>query len=136
MQRILIIQTAFIGDVILATPVVEALSLLYPGIHIDFLVRKGNESLLDNNPHIHKVLIWDKKKNKYGNLLQLIKHIREQHYDVVFNLQRFAASGFLTFFSGAKKRIGFDKNPFSFSYTHKVKHEIENGKHEVQRNLE
>jgi heptosyltransferase-2 len=62
--KILIIQTAFIGDVILATPVIAEMYRLYPSAEIDVLVRKGNESLLENNPAIHQVLIWDKKSKR------------------------------------------------------------------------
>lgn len=52
MQKILIIQTAFIGDVVLATAVIENLKHHYPDAQIDFLLQKGNESLLANNPHL------------------------------------------------------------------------------------
>ena len=64
-MKILIIQTAFIGDVILATPLIEKLHQYFPDIKIDFLLRKGNESLLDNHPYINKILVFDKKKNIY-----------------------------------------------------------------------
>lgn len=114
----------------------EELHRIFPEAHLDILVRKGNESLLNEHPFLREVLIWDKKKGKYRNLLRLSSLIRKRKYDTVLNLQRFAASGFLTWRSKAKERIGFDKNPFSFGYTHKVKHEIGNGKHEVERNLE
>ena len=46
MKKILIIQTAFIGDVILATPLIEKLKNFFPKAEIDFLLRKGNEGLL------------------------------------------------------------------------------------------
>ena len=65
MQKILIIQTSFIGDVILATSVVEHLAYHYPTAQIDFLLRKGNESLLKGHPHIHQTLVWNKKEKKY-----------------------------------------------------------------------
>ena len=54
MKKILIIQTAFIGDVVLATAMIEKLHLYYPDVSIDFLVRKGNESLLNNNPFLRR----------------------------------------------------------------------------------
>jgi heptosyltransferase-2 len=44
MQKILVIQTAFIGDVILATPVISELKRIYPESKIDFLLRKGISS--------------------------------------------------------------------------------------------
>ncbi len=135
MNKILIIQTAFIGDVILATPLIEKLKEFYPDAHIDFLLRKGNESLFNEHPKLNKVLIWDKKKEKYLGLIKLIKQVRATEYDLVVNLQRFAASGILASLSKGKQRIGFDKNPFSFGFTDKIKHEIGNGLHETVRNL-
>ncbi len=54
----------------------------------------------------------------------------------MINLQRFASTGLLTAFSGAKEKIGFDKNPFSFLFTKKIKHDLTNGRHEVERNNE
>ncbi len=136
MQKLLIIQTAFIGDVVLATCLIEKLHLHFPSARIDFLLRKGNEGLLLNNPGLNKIIIWDKKESKQRNLLKLLKVIRKEKYDKLINVQRFAATGFLTTFSGAKETIGFDKNPFSFFFDKKITHSVEDGKHEIERNLE
>ncbi len=130
----LIIQTAFIGDVILATGMVESLAAAFPGISIDVLVKKGNESLLKNSPNIRRVLVFN-KKSKSNEVLRVIGIVRRSKYDAVFNLQRFAATGLITGFSGAKFKVGFDKNPVSFLFTKKVKHELafpKNGHFEVQ----
>ena len=142
-MKFLLIQTAFIGDVILATAVVEQLHRHYPDASIDFLLRKGNESLLRDHPFIRKTLIWDKKQGKYKQLWHILTKIRSEHYDVVVNCQRFAASGFLTAFSGAKQTVGFRKNPFSFLFSKSLPHTIGSGtsrfglpySHEVDRNL-
>ncbi len=135
-RRILLIQTAFIGDVILATPIIEAIANALPEARLDVLVRKGNESLLIDNPHVSTLHVWDKKGGKYRNLIALLKTIRAQRYDVVINCQRFAASGLLTAFSGAPVRIGFDRNPFSALFSHKVHHDLNSGRHECERNLD
>ncbi|MFI5135720.1 MAG: glycosyltransferase family 9 protein, partial [Chitinophagales bacterium] len=135
--KILIIQTAFIGDVILATALVEKLSAFYPESKIDFLLRKGNESILANNPHINEILIWDKRNQKYKNWWKLLFKIRKGKYDIVINVQRFLSTGLLTAFSRGKETIGFEKNPLSFLFTHRVKHIIgtkEKPVHEVERN--
>ncbi|MFT4204370.1 MAG: glycosyltransferase family 9 protein [Chitinophagaceae bacterium] len=137
MKRFLVIQTAFIGDVILATALVEKLHNYFPNAEIDFLLRKGNEGLLSNHPYLHRVLVWDKKKGKYKNLFNLLKQIRTTRYDVVVNVQRFAATGMLTALSKAKTRIGFDKNPWSFAFSKKIKHVVSNDQypiHEIARN--
>lgn len=133
-MRILIIQTAFIGDVILATAVAEKLSQFHPDAKIDFLVRKGNEALLKGNPRINQVLVRDKKEGKIKSLFKTLFILRNNPYDLLINLHRYGSSGFITAFSKAKKKIGFDKNPFSFFYDKKFSHEIGNGKHEVERN--
>jgi heptosyltransferase-2 len=135
MKKVLIVQTAFIGDVILATPIVEKLKRFYPDCTIDFLLRKGNEGLLRGHPKLNNVLVWDKSKNKYNALAKLSRVVRRNKYDLLINLQRYASSGLLTTSSGADVRVGFSKNPFSFAFTHKFPHVVDQGVHEVHRNL-
>ena len=138
MQKFLVIQTAFIGDVVLATIVAEQLHKDFPQAQIDFLVRKGNERLFNQHPFLNEVLTWNKKKNKYSNLYKLISSIRKKKYNKVINLQRFFSTGLLTIFSGADETIGFNKNPLSFLFATKIKHitgNAENPVHETERNL-
>lgn len=137
MQQILVIQTAFIGDVVLATGLLESLHQQYPTAGISILVRKGNEALFKNHPFVKEVLVWDKKTKKYQHLFQVIKQIRQRRFDVLINVQRFAATGLITIFSGAKTTIGFDKNPFSLFFSKRIKHIFSKGDidlHEIQRN--
>ncbi len=138
MQKFLVIQTAFIGDVVLATGLLEKIHQFFPTAQIDILVRDGNATLFTNHPFINDVLIWYKKEKKYQHLLHLLQQIRSKNYDIVINAQRFAATGFLTAFSNAKLTIGFNKNPFSFLFTKKIQHQfsnnIVNGIHEIERN--
>lgn len=137
MKKFLIIQTAFIGDVVLATSLVEKLHHFFPDAQIDFLLRKGNEGLLKGHPFIKNLLVWNKKE-KYRSLWSLLQTIRRARYDKVINVQRYAATGFLTAFSGAAETIGFDKNPLGFVFSKKIKHVIsdeENTPHEIERNL-
>ena len=138
MKKFLIIQTASIGDVILATPIIEKLHHYFPDAKIDFLLKKGNQSLFKAHPFLNKVITWDKSKKKYLNYIDIINLVRDRKYDYVINIQRFASSGFLTVLSGAKKTIGFNKNPFSLFFSKSVKHKIKNkneAPHEVDRNL-
>ena len=138
-RRILILQTASIGDVVLATPLIEKLAEFYPESQIDFLVKQGLQHVLTGHPLLHEVLVWDKSADKYKHLRKLLKHIRSRRYDAVVNVQRFAASGFLTAFSGAALRLGFAKNPFSLFYSRRLPHHISSdpakSQHETHRNL-
>ena len=137
MKKILIIQTAFLGDVVLATSLAESLHRKFPQAEISFLLRKGNEGVLHGHPFVQNVLIWDKRNRKYRNLFRLLRVIRGHHYDLVVNCQRFAASGFLTGFSGAREKSGFRKNPFSLFFHQKAEHRIGTAGetvHEIQRN--
>ena len=135
LKKFLVIQTASIGDAILATPVLEKLHHFYPDAEIDILVKKGNQDLFTNHPFIHEVIIWNKKSRKKRNFLWTLYDIRKNHYDAVINIQRFLSSGILTAYSGAKFRIGFKKNPLSWLFTSSIPHQIQNGIHEVDRNL-
>lgn len=139
MVKFLVIQTAFIGDVVLATAVIEKIHQYFPGEKIDFLVRKGNEALFEQHPYISKLYIWNKKSHKYKNLWNIAGEVRAEQYDYIINLHRFSASGFITWFSGAKNKRGFDKNPFAFCYTKSFPHEVSpkgiaNPIHEITRN--
>ncbi|KIC91475.1 glycosyltransferase family 9 protein [Flavihumibacter sp. ZG627] len=136
MQKILIIQTAFIGDVVLATGILEKLHKFFPDARIDFLLRKGNEGLLRNHPFLNQLIIWDKKAGKFRDLMRILKLIRIEKYDRVINVQRFAATGFLTTFSGARETRGYDKNPFSRFFTKSIPHIVSVAnkyKHEIDR---
>lgn len=133
-KSFLVIQTAFIGDVILATALIEKLHKVFPDAAIDFLLRKGNESLLMGHPHLREVLVWDKKRGKIRNLLKMAGRVRSNRYDVVINTHRYASSGLITAFSGASRRIGFKKNPWSFTFNQSVQHEFGTNVHEIDRN--
>lgn len=134
MKKILVIQTAFFGDVILATALIEYLHRNIPGARISILVRDGNQELLQGHPFLSETIIWKKQDQKLRNLATIIRTVRERKFDAVFNLQRFASTGLITMLSGAGYKAGFDKNPFSFAFDFKVKHAIREGIHETDRN--
>lgn len=136
-RQILVIQTAFIGDAILATAVLEKLHARFPDAAIDFLVRKGNESLFVGHPFLRNVLVRDKQLGKVRSLWKVFQDVKRKRYDVVVNLHRFASSGIIAAFSGAGHVCGFDKNPFAWRYDRKVPHVIgtqPGSPHEVERN--
>ena len=141
-KRILVIQTAFIGDTILMTSFLEKLRDVYGETDIHILIRKGHEDIFKNNPLVNKIWSWDKRHNKFIQLLKIILKLRHYRFDFVFNLHRYFSSGLVSFLIKAKKKIGFNKNPFSLFYSKAVRHKIPDYRddrkflHEVQRNYE
>jgi heptosyltransferase-2 len=140
-KKILIIQTAFIGDTILASQFARAVKEQFPESEIHFFLRKGNESVIQGLSSIYKVWVWDKAGGKTRNLFKLIWELRKIRFDLVFNLHRHFNSGLVAALMKSPFKAGFKQNPLSLFYTHKVNHLIphnENEKiwHEVQRNLQ
>lgn len=129
----LVIQTAFIGDAILASCLLEKLHHHYPDAKLSLLVRGGNEGLYRDHPYLHELFVWNKKENKLSNLIKMAMTIRKRKFDCVINCHRYASSGFMISFSGAKHSAGFKQNPFSFLYNFSVKHRFEEGLHEIDR---
>ncbi|HBG69453.1 MAG: hypothetical protein A2W93_01430 [Bacteroidetes bacterium GWF2_43_63] len=134
MKKVLFIQTASLGDVILATATAHSVRALFPDALIFFLVKESCADVLNNCPVIDQVLVWNKKDHKYRNLLSILKEIRREKFDAVINFQRFFSSGFITAFSGGKIKAGFTSNPLSLFFNRKARHE-QNGTHEIVRNL-
>lgn len=140
-KTILILQTAFIGDTILASHFARAVKDQYPNSKIHFFLRKGNESVIQGLSSIEKVWVWDKQGGKTRNLIKMIFEMRKIRFDMVFNLHRHFNSGLVSALMKSPFKAGFQQNPLSFFYTHKVNHLIPHKSfsgvwHEVQRNLQ
>ena len=136
MNTILIIQTASIGDVILATSLPEKLHQQYPNAQIDLMVKKGNESLFVGHPFLRNIIIRNKNKSKSESFIHLLQRVYAEKYDLIVNLQRFSFTALLTIFSGAKYTTGYAGNIFSLFYTKRYRHSIDprKGIHEISRN--
>lgn len=133
MKKILVIQTAFLGDVLLATAIIEKLTLFYPDAELHFMLRKGNENLLLTNPKVTKLWIWDKQNAKYKHWWQLLKSVRVQAFDLIVNLQRYWSTALFTLLARAKYTLGFRTTLLSLAYDRSVKF-VKKNRHELQRN--
>lgn len=134
-SKILIIQTAFLGDVILALPAVQTLKLHLPDSKIDFLCIPQTSPVLENHPDINKVIPYDKKGgDKIDKFIEVLSKIRETEYDIVICPHRSSRSVLLTYYSDSKIRIGFERNSLAFLLSQKVKY-VQN-LHEIYRNIE
>ena len=134
-RRVLILQTAFLGDVVLATPMAESIKNSHPEWEVDFLTTPESGALLENNPNISRILTYDKNKSERGvkGFLSKISYIQAAAYDIALIPHRSIRSAALVRFAGIPQRVGFDKSAGSFLFTEVVKYE--NELHEVERNL-
>ncbi len=107
LQKILIIRFSSIGDIVLTSPVIRCLKLQI-GAEVHFLTKKPFVSLLENNPHITKVLAIEKS---VGEVLPIL---RKKKYDYIIdlhhNLRTFIIKWRLPFVkSYAFKKLNFEK---------------------------
>ncbi len=135
MKKILIIQTAFLGDVILTTPVIRVMKKAYPNSRIDVLLTPQCAEILGGMEEIHEVMAYDKRGKEKGvrGFLFQVRRIRERTYDICLAPHRSARTALLAFFSGAPVRICFDTAALGFLYTHRVPRPT--SVHEIDRNL-
>lgn len=132
-QRILMIQTAFVGDVILITPLIRATKALFPDAEIDVAVVPQSQGVLVNNPYIRKIIPFDKRKNKLVAFWRTVRVLRENKYDLAISPHSSTTTAFLMLFGGVKTRLGFDRGVAARLLTHKVPHL--NNVHKIEKNL-
>ncbi len=113
-KKILLIKLRGIGDVVCSTIVLGNLRDEFPNAQIDFLTEKPSSFGLRGLNQIDNVLIFDKKKLK--NIIKLAWIIRKTNYDLVFDFFCNPSSAQITFFSGAKYRIGFPLRGRKYAY--------------------
>lgn len=116
-QRYLVVRTSAIGDVVFASALPTAIKRAQPQAHITWLVEPGIHKLLLPDPNIDEVITWSKSEWvrlwKEGHKLELLRRVlklrrelRQRQFDVALDLQGLLKSGFLTWLSGARRRIG------------------------------
>ncbi|MCS6981912.1 MAG: glycosyltransferase family 9 protein [Flavobacteriales bacterium] len=110
-KKILLIQTAFPGDVVLSLGAAETLHGLFPEAAIHYLVREGCETILEGHPFIVRTWAW--KKSSWSSFWKVVIALRREKFDVAIVFQRFARSGLLALLSGSACIVGYAENPFS-----------------------
>ncbi len=132
---ILIIQTAFIGDVVLTTPLIRSIAMHFPGAAIHVLVTPQTADILLANPHIEKVIVYDKRARdkSMAASLRLIGDLRTQRYEMAFLPHRSLRSAWLAYGAGIPERTGFSRKAASWLYSKRVPYD--RGVHEAERYL-
>ncbi len=109
MSKILVVHTAFVGDVILTTPLIRAIKSQFPHHLIDVLVIPQTASVLANNPYINKIVCFDKRKNKLKSFFQTAAIIRKNKYTMAFLPHSSFTTALLTLAGNIPARIGFNR---------------------------
>lgn len=135
-MRILVVQTAFLGDVVLTLPLLQALRQLVPDAQIDLLTTPGNAPVLQGQPGLSSVLTYDKRGKQRGpcGFINIARRLRKQRYDVALSPHRSLRSALLLACSGIPRRIGFSQVLTNWAYTHTVQRPTSG--HEVDKNLQ
>jgi ADP-heptose:LPS heptosyltransferase len=120
-HRVLYLRYDRIGDMILATSLIEAIARSHPTIRLDVLASPANASVLENNPYIDNIIIWDKiRAAGYG---ELRRKMQKTKYDAVVDSMVLAPSTttlLLMLASKAKHRIGIGGRINDYALTMRV----------------
>lgn len=122
MESSLVIQTSFLGDVILTTPLIAELAKRGP---VDVLATPVGATVLANNPDIRTIIKYD-KRDTYGAALQTwntIKTIRRNPpYSAVYMAQGSFRSAILALLTGSRERVGFFTSHGKALYSRRVEY--------------
>ncbi|MGQ0639172.1 MAG: glycosyltransferase family 9 protein [Gemmatimonadaceae bacterium] len=116
----LVVQTSFIGDVVLTIPLLSTLAVAGP---VDVVTTQSGAAVLAGNPHVRRLVVYDKRsKRGPSSLLQLASSIRaKSRDDTAYLAQASIRSALLARAAGYKQRIGFDTSPARLLYTRRVR---------------
>lgn len=114
-RRVLVVRLRSIGDTVLVTPSLIALKRFLPHAQIDILLEDWVAPLLDGFAYVNEVISVGQGAM---SRLRTAWQIRQNRYDVVFNLHGGTTGTFFTFASGTEYRVGYSEYQYSFLYTH------------------
>ena len=106
MNNILVIKLRYLGDVLLATPVLRSLRERYPSARLTALVNTGTEDILRWNPDLNEVLVL--QRTGMREQLRFIRELRRRQFDGVVDLTDADRSAVIAFLTGSPVRIGFN----------------------------
>ncbi len=137
-QRILVIRLDRIGDVVLSTPVLQALREAYPTAFIAMMVRPICRELVEGNPYLNEVILYDKDGQHRGiaSSIRFGLGLRRFHFDTALVLHPTNRSHWIPWLAGIPVRIGYDRKS-GWLLTHRMPHRKHEGtKHEAEYTLE
>lgn len=121
-MKVLVIQQKMIGDVLASTVVCQAIKTKYPDSEVHYMVYPGTIPVIENNPFIDKIVVFNPKENKgLSQLISFGKKLQTENYDAIIDVYGKWESIIPSYFSKAKIRIGQKKSYTSFFYTKTIK---------------
>ena len=134
-KKILIVHTAYLGDVVLVTPLIRETKRMFPSAIVDVLVIPETKDVLTNNPHIRKIITFNKRKNKFKAFVQTLKVLRKEKYDLAVLPHSSSTTIYLMLFAGIPQRIGFNRRHAADYLTMKVPYVNGQNWHFTQKSL-
>ncbi len=135
MKNVLVIKLRYIGDVLLATPVLRALRDQLPSAGLTMVVNRGTEEILRRNEDVTDVLAIE--RGGLGSQIRFLKDLRRRGFDCVIDLTDGDRSAVLSRITGAPIRVGFNEEHSwrGLMYSVVVRADLER-MHRIERNLE
>jgi heptosyltransferase-2 len=116
-MKILVIQQKMIGDVLTSTILFEVLRKKYPNAQLHYLIYKHTSPVVENNPFIDDLILYEEAYEKPKNFFSFLKTIRKKKYDVIIDVYSKLGTALISLTSGAKTTISYDKWYTAFCYT-------------------
>ena len=134
-RNVLVVHTAFIGDIILTLPMVQALRTQLPDASITFVAIPSAAGVLANHPGIREIIVYDKKgmERGVGGMVSLARRLRKTRFEVALVPHRSLRSAALVWLARIPKRVGFHSSAGRWLFTDVVRYRKES--HEIDRNL-
>ena len=137
-RNIVIFRTDRIGEVLLATPVIEALKRKFPQARLSFVTSAYARDIVADRIDLHEVITFDTidRKVSLRGVLALSSQLRKRRFDMAVILNSHKALHLAVFLAGIRYCVGFDRK-WGFLLNYRVKDEREEAAmHEVMYNLE
>src|SRR5690606_28486591 len=104
-MKVLVIQQKMIGDVLVSTVIAQNLKRQFPNAQVDYLIEPFTQAVVENNPYIDNIILFDKTENIFSYALK----IRKIQYDVVIDAYDKLIIRIITFFSCSKILFNFKR---------------------------
>ncbi|MBI4115568.1 MAG: glycosyltransferase family 9 protein [Candidatus Omnitrophica bacterium] len=138
LNSLLVTRTDRLGDLVLSTPVFEAIRSQFPKAHLACLTFLENHEVLEGNPFIDEVILYDKKgseKGWWGNL-RFARQLSKKRFDAVIHLHPTNRMHLMGWLARIPVRIGYQKKN-DWALTHTLKDRKKEGlKHEAEYNFD